>query len=944
MKPWREVAVPHEDVVKGTFQQSEFAADLAKVQEGTAPEGYQNPAVFFERTFITEGMRLLLDSVVRRLAGQGGDPVVQLQTAFGGGKTHTMLAVYHLANSAVPASQLAGISAILDAAGVTELPRAKTIVLDGTRFSPSQPKKHDGLEVRTLWGEMAWQLGGREAFEQIAESDANGTAPDASLIERLLAAHQPVVMLVDELVAYLRQFEDGRSYSGGTFDSNLTFIQNLTQAFKAVQRAILLVSLPASKTSEAGSARGQRAMDAVEGALSLASLEKTVGRVHALWKPVATEEAFEIVRRRLFTSITDTEQAAAVCRAFADSYAQNRQDLPNETLESHYYDRMARAYPIHPEVFDRLYEDWSTLDNFQRTRGVLTLMAKVIHRLWKDGNNDAFIMPGSLPLQDAQTRNEMIYYLPQGWDPVVEGDIDGERSEAYEIETQDARFGSLQACRRLARTIFLGSAPTTASQTVRGIDAQRVLLGVLQPGQQVSIYKDALRRLSDRLHYLNTGDSRFWFDVRPNLRREMEDRKRRFSVKSDILPEVQGRLRNMINATTFAGIHVFSPSADVPDDWRMHLVVLPPSAPFSKGQNPLATKAALEILNNRGDQPRMKRNRLLFLAADAESTARLEDLVCSFKAWESIVKDIDEMALNLDQLQSRQARKNRDSAAEAVNRTIRETYRWLLAPTEEVEGKGISSMQWESFALNTGTESFTKEIERVLKEHELVIETWAPVHLDTVLRSWFWKDGVRDLAAKDIWQKTCQYLYLPRLKDSNVFQATLADGSGSRDYFGLAMGKRDDNYLSFSFGHRPMIYLEETLIIEPMVAAEYEASVKAAEAANSQVGDGTLPVINPKSPAQPSGSNTPTATQSPGSTKKRFYGITALDPILAKKQFADVVDEVVQQFTTKVGSEVKITVEVQAQLPTGFDESVQRAVRENCKTLKFSSFDFETEE
>jgi len=193
-------------------------------------------------------------------------------------------------------------------------------------------------------------------------------------------------------------------------------------------------------------------------------------------------------------------------------------------------------------------------------------------------------------------------------------------------------------------------------------------------------------------------------------------------------------------------------------------------------------------------------------------------------------------------------------------------------------------------------------------------------------------------------QKTCQYLYLPRLKDSNVFQATLADGSSSRDYFGLAMGKRDDKYLSFSFGHRPMIYLEETLIIEPTVAAEYEADVKAAEAANSKVGEGTLPVINPKSPAQPSGSNTPTATQSPGSTKKRFYGITALDPILAKKQFADVVDEVVQQFTTKVGSEVKITVEVQAQLPTGFDESVQRAVRENCKTLKFSSFDFETEE
>ena len=216
MKPWREVAVPHEDVVKGTFQQSEFAADLAKVHEGTAPAGYQDPAEFFERTFITEGMRLLLDSVVRRLSGAGGDPVVQLQTAFGGGKTHTMLAVYHLANSKVPASKLSGVSAILDAAGITELPRAKTIVLDGTRFSPSQPKKHDGLVVRTLWGEMAWQLNGAEGFAVVADSDANGTAPDASLIESLLAAQQPVVMLVDELVAYLRQFEDGQVTPAGT--------------------------------------------------------------------------------------------------------------------------------------------------------------------------------------------------------------------------------------------------------------------------------------------------------------------------------------------------------------------------------------------------------------------------------------------------------------------------------------------------------------------------------------------------------------------------------------------------------------------------------------------------------------------------------------------------------------------------------------------------------
>ena len=943
MKPWREIAVPHQDVLNGTFQQAEFAADLAKVHEGTAPKEYSDPEFFFERTFITEGMKLLLDSVIRRLSGRGGDPVVQLQTAFGGGKTHTMLAVYHLANRTVPASRLAGISPLLDAAGVTELPKAKIVVLDGTRFSPSQPKRTGDSIRRTLWGEFAWQLGGVDALAQVAGSDANGTAPDASLLESLLAPQQPVVILIDELVAYLRQFEDGRSYPGGTFDSNLTFIQNLTQALKGVPKAILLVSLPASKLSEAGSARGQRTMDRLEGALSLASLEKTVGRVHALWKPVAAEEAFEIVRRRMFTRISDDAQALETCRTFADYYSENRGDLPKETLEGRYFDRMMRAYPIHPEVFDRLYEDWSSLDNFQRTRGVLKLMAKVIHRLWKDGNKDPLILPGNLPLYDADTRNELIYYLPEGWDPVVEGDIDGERSETVEIETQDARFGSAQACRRLARTIFLGSAPTTSDQTVRGVDAERTLLGVLQPGQGSGVYKDALRRIADRLHYLNSASNRFWFDVRPNLRREMEDRKRRFHSKEHLLPEIESRLRQMISAMRGIGVHLFTQSRDIADDWALHLVVLPPSTPFSRGPNPLAIKEALGILEKKGDQPRIKRNRLLFLAADAEATARLDDLVCTFKAWDSITKDVQDKALNLDTYQITQAQRNRDSASEAANRSIRETYKWLLAPLEEPDGKGgILPMRWEHFPLNISPSSFSDEITKVMKDNELVIDQWAPVHLYNLLRTWFWKEDVTEVSAVEVWQKTCQFLYMPRLNNSNVFSGAMMEGAASRDFFGIAQGKREGKYQAFTVGERAMIHLESNLLIEPSAAAEYEAKKRAEEAAT----------VNP-SPITPSSPSTVPRISSPGVTsaspiattrtpKKRFYGTAALDPILAKKQFADIVDEVVQQFTSRVGEAVQITVEIHAQSGVGFDEGTQRAVKENCISLKFSDCEFES--
>jgi uncharacterized protein len=947
LKPWREIAVPHEDVLKGTFQQAEFAADLSRVHAGTATAEYQNAALFFQRTFITEGMRLLLDSVVRRLAGRGGDPVIQLQTAFGGGKTHTMLAVYHLASGKAPASEMPGVSAILDAAGVTELPHARIAVLDGIKSSPNQPVGHGAVTVHTLWGDLAYQLGGAEGYALVADADVSGTSPGKAVLETLLSRFSPCVILIDELVAYIRQFEEGKALTGGTFDSNLTFIQALTEALKAVPTAVLLASLPESD-KEAGSQRGVKA---------LASLAHYFGRVQALWKPVATEEAFEIVRRRLFSQINDRLAAESVCRAFADYYVANKEDLPRETQEGRYFDRLVHAYPIHPEVFDRLYEDWSSLDNFQRTRGVLKLMAKVIHRLWKDDNKDPLIMPGSLPVYDADTRNDIIYYLPQGWDPVLERDIDGERAETTGIENQDTRLGAVQACRRTARAIFLGSAPSTANQVVRGLELERVVLGVAVPGQQLGVYKDALRRLGDRLHYLNSGNNRFWFDTRPNLRREMEDRKRRFQDKEDVFPAIQDRIRKSIATGLFGGVHVFTSSGDVPDDWLLRLVVLAPDAAFSRSGTNMAFDRANEILKNRGDAPRQKQNRLIFMAADHDNVARLRDQVRSMLAWQSIVHDIRDGKLNLDMLQAKQAQKAFDDANDALRRMVRETYKWLLAPVQEARpGKGLSDIQWEHFGLNPGAANLSQDIERVLKENELLITEWAPIHLAAMMKAWFWKDDAQAVKAQDVWQKTCQYLYLPRLKDDQVFQHTISAGLESTDFFGIAQGSVDDRYQGFIFGRRSTVILDkDLLLIESGAAKAYAQKLSDEEAASRQpvvvvpstTGGGAAPGGTGEPPVGQTGPasipDRPGTSTSIAIPKKRFYGSIDLDPTLAKKQFADIVDEVVEQFTAKFGVKVRISIELEAESASGFDDSVVRAVNENAKVLKFKSADFESD-
>lgn len=958
LKPWREIAIPHEDVLKGTFQQAEFAADISRVHQGTATDEYQDPSLFFQRTFITEGMRLLLDSVVKRLSGKGGDPVIQLQTAFGGGKTHTLLAVYHLAKGKLPASQLQGIPPILDAAGIQELPKANIAVLDGVDLLDlaSKPRKRGKVTIKTIWGELAWQLGGDEAFALVREADENGTAPGKGVLADLMSSRAPCIILMDELVRYVSQFEEGKTLSGGTYDTQLSFIQSLTEALKAVPTAILLASLPFSDR-EAGSQQGVKALRA---------LEHYFGRVQALWKPVATEEAFEIVRRRLFSTVNDELAAEEVCRAYADFYTANSGDFPAETQDSHYLERLKHAYPIHPEVFDRLYEDWSSLDNFQRTRGVLKFMATVIHRLWTDGNNDLMIQSGSLPLYDSDTRNEAIVYLPQGWDPVLERDIDGERALTTELDNSKPLLGSILACRRIARAVFMGSAPDAGAvggaKHHRGIELATLLLGCAQPGQVLGHYKDGIRALVDKLQYLNSANNRYWFDIRPNLRREMEDRKRRFNMREDVYPFIREKLR--FAPGVFTGVHVFTGSADVPDDWSLRLVVLPPEATFGRSAQAPATEAALVILKQRGEQSRQKQNRLIFLAPDADSISRLKDQVCSVLAWKSIVADVMEGRLNLDQHQAKQASHSLDIANDGLGRMVRETYKWLLAPMQEAKpGKGIGELRWEHFQVNPAAVNRSEEIEKILKEHELLIAEWSPIHLSNMMRTWFWKDDIAALSAVEAWQKTCCYLYLPRLRDADTLRNTIGAGTSSRDFFGLAYGQQDGRYQGFHFAESTSVILDDSLLlIEPKTAAEFsaklaaeaaerDAAAKAAAGGASAGGSTVLPGQQGSGPSSGGGSSstattgtgaaTTTTTATPSVKKRMFYGTVELDPVKAKLQFSDVAEEVILLFAQRPEVKVKISIEIEAESSSGFDESIQRSVRENCDQLKFKNRSFE---
>lgn len=954
LKAWREIAIPHADVLKGTFQQAEFAADISAVQAGKAPEVYQDAVSFFERTYITEGMRLLLTQVVERWSGRGGEPVIQLQTSFGGGKTHTMLAVWHLATRQVGLSELPGVPTLIEKVGLMDVPRARVAVIDGTAHSPGQAWKHGRVGIKTLWGELAWQLGGSEGFALVKEADATGTSPGKEVLREVLEAYAPCVVLMDELVAYIRQFPDGQTLSGGTFESNISFVQALTEAVKRVPTASLLASLPESD-AQRGTTNVQ--VGGPRGLLALRSLENVFGRVQALWKPVDAEEAFEIVRRRLFEPIRDVQARDAICRAFADVYVAEGSRLPSETQErGRYFDRLCGAYPIHPEVFDRLYEDWSTIEGFQRTRGVLKLMARVIGRLWKDNNQDLLILPGSLPLSDQGVRNELVYYLNPGWDPVIEGDIDGDRAETTELEGKEPRFGQVNAARRVARTLFLGTAPssTATKPGIRGLDRGRVLLGCVQPGQTSAVYSDALNRLADRLHYLNsTGEkteenTRFWFDTRANLRREMEDRKRRFDDGTDVRKRIEEVVKKLFGGVgLFDSVHVFTQHADVPDDSALRLVVLSPEQWYMKDAQRSATDAVLEYLRSHGGQPRHQANRLLFVAADQAVLGRLKDATRVALAWESIVKDVETGRLNIDLNQKKQAEAEAKSASDVLPRAGRECFRWLLCP--EQEDPRAEKPDVAAFALNTSGGAIGGELDRVCVENELVIGSWSPIHLRDKLRQLYWKPDRPAVGAMEFWKDSLRYLYLPRLKNRDVFGSAIRAGMASEDFFGAAYGQEGGKYEGFRFGGGgDEVVIEDALVlIEPGEARRYASGLKQPEV----VGPGVVEpgVVGPSGKGTgTTGGGTVTGAgvgvqDSPVVTKKvgSFAGSVEVPADTAKMKLVTIAEEVVNLLTSDPSATVRVTIEIAAEFPAGVSDAIKRAVSENATSLGFKTKEWE---
>ncbi|HUP68916.1 MAG TPA: Swt1 family HEPN domain-containing protein [Acidimicrobiales bacterium] len=942
LRPWREVIQPHDDVARGRFSLAEFAADLHQVAMGDGADEYADPVEFFRRTFLTGGLRQLLGQAVERLTGGGGSPVVDLQTSFGGGKTHSMIALYHLCSGEPLDRFPQEVQDLVSGVGAKALPSVRRAVLVGHRIPPGQATvKPDATVVQTLWGELAWQLGGAEGFALLAEADRTSSNPGDTL-RTLLERAGPCLILIDEWVAYARALYNDDSLRGGTFDTHFSFAQVLTEAVRAAERALLVVSIPASEATDGSSVGSDVELGGAGGREALRRLRSVIGRVESSWRPATAEESFEIVRRRLFQPVETARLADrdATARVVGDMYRTQASEFPVECREAAYMEKIKRAYPIHPELFARLYEDWSTLDRFQRTRGVLRLMATVIHALWAGQDQSPLILPASVPLSDPAVVAELTRNLEDNWKPIIDADVDGAGSLPRALDDEFKNLGRYGAARRVARAVFLGSAPVSGSPN-QGLDAARVRLGCALPGETVAIYGDALNRLADRATYFYAGSGRYWYGTQPGVARLARDRAERLltGARHEVHEAIGVRLKAQeSHRGDFAAVHAVPLGpADVSDEPSARLVILGPDTPHrARAEATPALQLAQQVLDQRGSAPRDFRNMLVFLAADDRRVEDLEQAVAEHLGWASVVSEADSLGLSVQQHQQAQARAT--EAGSTVDLRLADAYQWLLVPRQP---EPTGPIVWDEVK-SDGQGHLPERAARKLTQTGGLYVTYPPVllrlHLDGPLAP-LWEAG--SVTVNQVWEAYGRYLYLHRLRDVGVLLACVAGGPASTVWAteGFAVAEATDprepgRFAGLVAGGMAADARGTTLLVQPAVAEAQLAEDRSVEVpTDDEDGAGAVAAA---------GGGDMAAVGSSTTVARRFYGVVAADPDRLGRDAGRIAQEIVAHLQGLVGTDTEVTIEIRATNAEGFSDTVVKIVSENASALRFKDHGFES--
>jgi len=530
--------------------------------------------------------------------------------------------------------------------------------------------------------------------------------------------------------------------------------------------------------------------------------------------------------------------------------------------------------------------------------------------------------------------------------PVIEKDVDGGNSLPLRLDGELPNLGKFAACRRVARTIYLGSAPLTKAAH-RGLEDRQVKLGCVMPGESPAVFGDALRRLAGAATYLYQDGPRYWYSTQPTVTKLAEDRAEQLKRDPDkVIHELNLRVRKDLERKgDFSRIHPIPQSGqDVPDDLDARLVVLGVEHPYSKEPGSAAEIAAKAVLDSRGSTPRLYRNTLVFLAADKTRLQDLDEAARKYLAWESIVAE--KVTLNLDPQQVKQAETQKTAADGAVTARLPETYQWLLVPLQTTPQ---SPIEWQAMRLS-GQDALAVRASKKLKNDELLITSFASTRLRMELdRVPLWRGD--HVTVKQLVEDFACYPYLPRLKDSGVLLGAIRDGltllTWMREAFGFAdsfdesegryRGLRAGQIVPLTDANTPGLLVKPEVALRQLEAEKPQPPTAVPPIGPTGGGEGTTA---PGLVVGPTGTPTPTP---PTPQPKRFHGTVSLDPARVGRDASYIADEVIAHLAGLVGSRVKVTLEIEAEIPTGAPDHVVRTVTENSVTLKFTSQGFEKE-
>ena len=928
LRPWREVCEPHPDVLEARFSDAEFAANLALVDQGEGSEEYTDPAAFFRITYATEGLRRVLAATIARLAGEGGDPVIGLQTNFGGGKTHTMLALYHLAGAAEAGyrpQELDGMAPIFAAAGVETLDQVNRAVFVGTHKGAAEAMHVEGgREVRTLWGYLAFRLGGWEAVGTIADSEEAGTNPGSERLIPILRSAAPCLILMDEVVAFARQLR------GIQYDAFHAFVQSLTEAAAAVDGAVVVGSLPESG-AEVGDEQGRDALQ---------RLEKIFGRVQSAWTPASGAETFEIVRRRQFQPLDEAGEKVRddTIRAFRKLYRDHRADFPPEVREPAYEEEMRRAYPLHPEVLRRFSGDWSVLDKFQRTRGILKIMASAVYALWSGESAAPLITPALLPFRDAKVRTALLEPLNRAFGPILQSEVDGDQSLTARIESQRPRFSRSKAARQAARAVFFATAPRAGTGGA-GMTGTEIRLACAQPGDQIAIFGEALQEIASRsAHLYRDGDS-YWFSPQATLNKLAADRARDVSDEYADQRIVELLRDEQRGRAGFPRVHAAPDNpTDIEDRRATALVVLPPSAPHdaSSGAESKAVMEVIETVERRGSGQRRYRNALVFAAADASTVETARENARRERAWQSILDDEDLME-NQTGAQVRDAQTQAERSRQSLLQSVRSAWVHVLYPDPPDDADGGAGYVVRSSRLvnRGGAKPIPEAVWDKANSDDTVLDAIGPDNLTKELER-VWPSERPHLAIEDIRDWFASYVYLPRLRDDAALDGALQKlvEDLAHPYAFAASFDEDAGTYGDAVDGRALLpgTLGDGLVVRrEAIPTPSDDPAKSGESAEL---DGEKP--------RPSGSEDP-APAAP--RPKRFFASLSVDPERAGLDVARIMDGLLVELTRAPGSSIALTLEIQGSGgQDGYPEDVVETVKANARDLKLNDDDLGFEE